>query len=163
MELTIRLWSPSDARLIGSIWFDVYLKYAKTLPDLKPGARESVASWMRERARDRASIGYVAEAGESLAGFLLGRLDIWDSDPPILKPRKLLLIDTVFVAEPFRRGGVATALVGRATAHAHRAGAVGIEVTFEPENRAADALWRKLGFAARLSRASRPLEDPGAG
>ena len=150
--------SRQDARLIGALWFDAYTNHRRPPEsDLRPNARSLLENWIRERTRERTDFGYVAEIDGVLAGFLLGRVGTWPSEPPILKPRKLAMIDTVFVIERFRMSGVATALVGRAVDHARASGAVGIEATFEDGNPSAAALWKRFGFVPTLSRAYRSL------
>ena len=122
-----------------------------------PNARSSLVDWIRDRERDRSNFGYVAESGDVLVGFLLGRIGVWDFEPPILRPRKLSRIDAVFVVESVRRLGVATALVETAVEHARAAGAAGIEAVFETDNPAAEALWRRRGFVTGVARAYRSL------
>ena len=156
-EPTIRRWSHRDARPIGALWFDAYMRAPERGGDLMPNARSSLVDWIRDRERDRSSFGYVAESGDVLVGFLLGRIGVWDFEPPILRPRKLARIDAVFVVESVRRLGVATALVETALEHARTAGAAGVEAMFETDYAAAEGLWRKLGFVPGVSRAYRSL------
>lgn len=159
MEITIRHGARADVPLIGSIWLEHYLKQPGTdRSRLHPGARVRVEQWVRDRVRNRASMAYVAEIDGAIAGFLLGRMGIWESVPPVLKPTRRAEIEALFVVAGHRRCGVATALVGQATRHARSAGASGIETGFEDDDLPARALWTSLSFATRWSRAHRALD-----
>jgi GNAT superfamily N-acetyltransferase len=158
MEIRIRTWSNQDIGLIGTLWLEAYSKLREPAPDLKTNAREALEDWLRDRVRDRACIGFIAASGDRVAGFLLGRSGTWEAEPPILKSRKLQRIDALFVVDEFRRRGVATALVERAIDHARLSGAAGIEVTFQPGDHGAQALWEGLAFRTSVSGAYRSMD-----
>jgi ribosomal protein S18 acetylase RimI-like enzyme len=127
--------------------------------DLLADAGPRLHRWLEVRVRDRSAIGYVAERDSLIAGFLLGRMEQWESEPPILKARRLALIDMVVVVEKFRRQGVATALVHRVIKRAESSGASGIETTFQVDEPAATGLWNSLGFTSTLTRAHLTIDS----
>ena len=127
--------------------------------DLFPDAASRLNEWLQDRIRDPTSIAYIAECDDQMAGFLLGRIDHWESEPPILKPRPLALIEVVVVLEGFRRQGVATTLINQVIERAASSGACGIETTFQVGDPAAVALWTSLGFRSTLTRAHLEIES----
>ena len=154
MEITIRQWSRADIDLIGSLLRDIYCETAPRFgAELFPDADRRLIAWLQDRARFRSSIAYIAEYDDRMVGFLLGRINNFESEPPILKPRGLALIEIVYVVEKFRRQGVATALVNRVFERAASSGLSGVETTFETDEAAASALWNSLGFSPILTRA----------
>ena len=82
----------------------------------------------------------------------------WESDPPILKRRRVGMIDVVYVLEAHRRFGVATRLVQSVIERAEVRGATALETTFEIVNEPATRLWSSLGFKPWIERAYRPIE-----
>ena len=155
MEIAIRDWQRSDLAEIGTHWLGAYDRVA--LPDapLKHNAPNLMKSWLLDRFRDRKTLGYIAEVQGAFAGFLLGRVGLWESEPPVVRARRIGLIDVVYVAEAHRRRGVGTLLVRRMLDRARRQGANTVETTFEVANPAAVAMWQKLGFTPWIQRAYR--------
>jgi len=102
-------------------------------------------------------------AGRALqAGRVLERDDVWvllawvGGVPagyalacriPKLDPRLgFLFVDELYVLQPYRRRGVATALMRRIQALAGELGLAGVRLLVRPENVAARRLYRRLGF-----------------
>jgi GNAT superfamily N-acetyltransferase len=161
MKIAIRNWQLSDCPLIASYWLAEYKRVA--LPDapLRQNAAAVLGNWLQDRIRDRRSLGYVADLDGDFAGFLLARVGEWESDPPILRTRRLALIDVLYVREIHRRNRVGTRLVEHAIERAKLRGVGGLETTFEVFNEPAAALWRSLGFVPSIQRAYRPSELEG--
>ena len=151
MEIAIRDWQPSDFERIGSLWLAAYERVA--LPDapLRQDADRVLTQWLSDRFRDRKALGYVGERDGDFAGFVLGRIGEWESDPPILKRRRVGLIDVVYVLEAHRRFGVATRLVQNVIERAEVRGATALETTFEIISEPATGLWWSLGLAMSCS------------
>ncbi len=99
----------------------------------------------------------MAEREGDFAGFLLGRIGEFESDPPILKRRRVGLIDVVYVVESHRRSGVATRLVRYVSDRMEIRGARALETTFEVFNEPAARLWSHLGFRPWVQRAYQPV------
>ena len=157
METGIRDWQRKDFERIGSLWLRAYEQVA--LPDapLKRGADRALKEWLGDRFSDPQAVGYVAEREDDFAGFLLGRIGEFESDPPILKRRRVGLIDVVYVVESHRRSGVATRLVRYVIERMEIRGATAVETTFEVFNEPAASLWSRLGFRPWVQRAYRPI------
>ena len=159
MEIGIRHWSRPDIRVIGALLLDSYREMVPRLGiDLIPDADSQLNRWLQVRVRDRSSIAYIAECGDQMAGFLMGRIDHSESEPPILKPRRLAWIEAVYVLEGFRRQGVATALVKKVIERAESSRACGVETSFLVDDPVVVALWNSLGFASTLTRAHRRID-----
>lgn len=95
---------------------------------------------------DRAARVFVAEAEGGIVGFLGCRLDhdILEAAPPELAIREL------FVAEGWRRRGVARALFAAARAHAATLGVTRMTVAVLTGNDEAQAAYVALGFQPAL-------------
>ena len=158
MEIAIRDWQPSDFERIASLWLAAYKSVA--LPDapLRNDAKRVLNQWLSDRFRDRKSLGYIGERDGDFAGFVLGRVGDWESDPPILKRRRVGMIDVVYVLEAHRRSGVATSLVQNVIQRAEVRGATALETSFEIVNEPATRLWSNLGFKPWIERAYRPIK-----
>jgi ribosomal protein S18 acetylase RimI-like enzyme len=83
----------------------------------------------------------VAEVGGQLAGFACLRLVPYMSDD-----EPYAELTDLFVAAPFRRRGVARALIERAEQLAHDGGAAEVIILTGHDNAAAQALYRSLGY-----------------
>ena len=156
MEIAIRDWQASDFKGIASLWLAAYGRDAPADAPLRHDADRVLTRWLSDRFRDRKSFGYVAERNGDFAGFALGRIGEWESNPPILKRRRVGLIDVVYVLDVHRRAGVATLLVQSVIERAEVAGATAMETTFETGDPSAAGLWRKMGFKPWIERAYRP-------
>ena len=156
MEIAIRDWTPSDFEPIGSSWLAAYQRVAPPDAPLRHNAERVMKEWLKDRFHDRRAVGFVAEADREFAGFLLGRIGEWESDPPILKVRRIGLIDVVYVREGHRRNGIGTRLVRHVIESAELRGAKALETTFEVSNDPAVRLWHSLGFVPWIERAYRP-------
>jgi len=85
---------------------------------------------------------FVADAGGTLAGFACLRLVPYMSgDEPYAE------LTDLFVAAPFRRQGVARALIAEAERAARAGGADQVIILTGDDNTAAQALYRALGYA----------------
>ena len=157
MGIAIRDWQASDFERIASLWLSAY--EGVSLPDspLRSDANRVLTEWLNDRFRDRRSLGYVGERDGNFAGFVLGRIGEWESDPPILKRRRIGLIDVVYVLEGHRRYGVASALVQFVIERARARGATALETSFETANEPATRLWWNLGFKPWIERAYCPI------
>ncbi len=153
MEIGVRDWQPSDFERISSLWLGAYARVALADAPVRDDAGRVLTRWLSDRFRDRQSLGYVGEREGDFAGFVLGRIGDWESDPPILKRRRVGLIDVVYVLESHRRLGVATRLVQYVIERAEVRGATALETTFEIINEPANGLWWSQGFKPWIARA----------
>jgi GNAT superfamily N-acetyltransferase len=149
--ITLRRWSDTDVGRIADIWLGQYPHpHGDADPPPYRDATERMTRWLGLRQRQRNAIGYVAEVGDDFAGFVVGRITTWESEPPILKPRRAAVIDALFVEGPFRRTGLGSKLVNRVIDRCRKSGIHTIEVGIEPDSGAAGALWKRLGFVPYL-------------
>jgi GNAT superfamily N-acetyltransferase len=157
MEISIREWKKDDLFKIQSRWLDYCRAAARSDMRLKADAETAMALWLRERFDQTSSIGYIAENNGTLAGFLIGRIDDWESIPPVIEPRRIGMIDAVYVVEEARRQGVAGRLVQHAVRTMQDANVVAIETIYDAWNDASGRTWRRAGFAPWMVHAYRML------
>jgi ribosomal protein S18 acetylase RimI-like enzyme len=157
MEINIRKWRQQDLTTIQRAWLD-HCQNA-TRSDLTPAqnARSAMKEWLESRLSEHDSFGLVAETSQELAGFLIGRINDWESTPPIIKARRVGVIDAVYVMAPFRRQGVAGLLVDAAIDRMRAANAVAVETIYDERDDASAGLWRHAGFAPWMVHAYRML------
>jgi GNAT superfamily N-acetyltransferase len=125
---------------------------------LKANADRAMADWLLSRFKDQGSFGLIAETDSgNRTGFLLGRIDFWESVPPIIESRNIGIIDAIYVQDAFRRKGIATLLINHATEHMRKRGAVAIETIYDAWSDASAETWRRAGFAPWMVHASRML------
>jgi ribosomal protein S18 acetylase RimI-like enzyme len=157
MEISIRIWKPTDSEKILALWLEFCRNAARSDMRLKPDSARLMRQWLLSRLREPASIGFVAEKDGSCVGFLIGRIDEFESTPPVLEPRRLGIIDAVYVDEQFRRSGIAASLVNRALEVMRERKAVAAETIYDAWSDASSGLWREAGFAPWMVHAYKNL------
>src|SRR5215470_10147241 len=157
MEINIREWNRKDLIELQTKWLDYCRRATRSDMQLKRGAEDAMMRWLTSRFKESSSIGYVAENGETVAGFLIGRVDDWESVPPVIESRRIGIIDAVYVGEDFRRHGIATQLIQRAIDKMQEADVVAVETIYEAWNEASAQMWHRAGFAPWLVHAYRML------
>jgi GNAT superfamily N-acetyltransferase len=157
MEINIREWDRTDLNKIQSKWLDYCRTAARSDMQLKRGAEDAMTSWLMTRFKQSFSIGYVAENDQIMAGFLIGRVDDWESAPPVIEPRRIGIIDAVYVSEEFRRHGIASQLIQHAIQKMQEANVVAVETIYEAWNEASAQTWHRAGFAPWMVHAYRML------
>jgi GNAT superfamily N-acetyltransferase len=157
MEISIREWEKKDLPKIQESWLDYCRNAARSDMHFKPDYDKAMEKWLLGRFRLTSSIGYVAETDGQLAGFLIARVDDWESIPPVIEPRRIGIIDAVYVAEEFRRQGIASRLVERAIQLMEDAKVDAIETIYDAWNDASARTWRRAGFAPWMVHAYRML------
>jgi len=89
----------------------------------------------------------IAVRGEESCGFQ----SIWFPYPSpekaLVPPRQQATINTLYVLPKFRRQGIASMLLGAAEAKCRAPGATGIGLGFIEGNHAAEAAYKKAGYA----------------
>ena len=157
MEINIRAWRASDSEKILVSWLEFCRSAARSDMRLKPDSARVLRQWLNSRLREPASIGFVAEQDGACVGFLIGRIDEWESTPPVLERRKMGIIDAVYVDEHLRRTGVGARLVQHALQVMREQNAVAVETIYDAWSDASAALWREAGFAPWMVHAYRTL------
>src|SRR5262245_46415656 len=105
MEINIRDWNRDDLKQIRDVWLDYCRNAARSDMRLKPDAGAAMKQWLADRFEQSNSLGFVAESAGVIGGFLIARIDDWESVPPVIKPRRIGMIDAVYVREEYRRQG----------------------------------------------------------
>ena len=122
MEISIREWRREDLPGIQVSWLDFCRSAARSDMRLKADSGPAMMAWLASRFKDHGTLGFIAETMEAQAGFLIGRVGHWESVPPVVEPRKMGIIDAVYVNERFRRQGVGRALMWAVTRAAREGG-----------------------------------------
>ena len=157
MEINIREWDTTDLIKIQSKWLNYCRTAARSDMQLKRSAEDAMTRWLASRFKQPSSIGYVAADSETMAGFLIGRVDDWESIPPVIESRRIGIIDAVYVSDEFRRHGIASQLIQRATQKMREANVVAVETIYEALNEASLQAWHRAGFAPWMVHAYRML------
>jgi len=157
MEISIREWDQSDLNAIQSRWLEYCRTAARSDMTLNADSENAMHRWLLDRFKRSSSIGYIAGNSQSMAGFLIGRIGEWESVPPVLEPRRIGIIDAVYVTEEFRRHGIASQLIQRAIENMRRANVVAVETIYEAWNEASAQTWHRAGFAPWMVHAYRML------
>ena len=160
MEINIREWGRTDLIKIQSKWLDYCRTAARSDMKLKPGAEDAMTRWLTSRFKQESSIGYIAAVTDdpkTVAGFLIGRVDDWESAPPVIEARRIGIIDAVYVGDEFRRHGIASRLIHHAIEKMRQADVVAVETIYEAWNEASIQTWHRAGFAPWMVHAYRML------
>jgi GNAT superfamily N-acetyltransferase len=157
MEIEIRDWKVVDTENILKAWLEFCRSAARSDMRLKTDSERAMRQWLLARFREPNSFGFIAERDGVCAGFLIGRVDEWESTPPVLEPRKLGIIDAVYVNPEFRRSGIGSRLVERALQVMRDRNAAAAETIYDAASDASSALWTEAGFAPWMVHAYRNL------
>jgi ribosomal protein S18 acetylase RimI-like enzyme len=157
MEISIREWGRDDLSKIQQVWLDYCRNVARSDMRLRSDADSAMKQWLLARFRQSNSLGFVAETNGVIAGFLIGRIDDWESVPPVIEARRIGIIDAVYVSEQFRRQGLGSRLIDKAMERIQAAKAVAVETVYDAWNDAATETWHRAGFAPWMVHAYRML------
>jgi len=157
MEINVRDWNREDLPQIQRAWLGYFKNVARSDMHLRPDAETTMKQWLNTRFRQVNGLGLVAETHGVIAGFLIGRIDDWESVPPVIEPRRIGIIDAVYVSENFRRQGIGTQLIDRAIGTMRAAKAVAVETIYDAWNDASAQAWHRAGFAPWMVHAYRML------
>lgn len=148
---SIRQLRPDDATLFDGLLDLFAAAFDET--DIPPAKRPSAA--YRRALLDRPGIVVlVAASGDEVIGGLVAH-----ELPMIVQAGSELYIYDLAVAEPFRRRGIATALIAAAAAVARDRGASAMFVQTEADNAAAAALYSRISHAEPVLQFDLPLRS----
>jgi len=157
MEITVREWGRDDLSQIQQAWLQHFQSVARSDMQVRPDADSGMKQWLAARFRQPNSVGLVAETNRIVAGFLIGRIDDWESIPPVIKPRRIGIIDAVYVSEQFRREGIGSRLIDTTIEKMRAANAIAVETIYDAWNDASAHAWHRAGFAPWMVHAYRML------
>lgn len=133
----VRQAGPDDVEQLAPL-FDAYRQFYQQPSDLAL-ARDFLA----ERLSRAESVVFVAERDGRAVGFVQ-LYPLFSSTAA--RPRRLWLLNDLFVSPDVRGGGVGRALMERARRLAEETGAVGLELATAVTNRGAQRLYESLGY-----------------
>ena len=134
---TVREAGPRDAELVAPL-FDAYRQFYE-----QPSDAALALAFIRERLERRESVVFLAERDGRPVGFVQ-LYPVFSSTAA--RPRRLWILNDLFVAPEARGGGVARALMLRARRLAEETDAVGLELATAHTNLAAQRLYESLGW-----------------
>jgi ribosomal protein S18 acetylase RimI-like enzyme len=151
MSVTIRALEDRDAATLREFVIALHDTERALEPRLSPGASmvdDYIAQISAGCAEHDGAI-YVAEAESRIVGFICvyARVPFEDLADP---PGEHAYITDVYVHDGWRRRGIAQAMLARAERHARERGASELRIGVLAGNAAARALYRHVGFQARL-------------
>src|SRR5262249_55542275 len=156
MEINIHEWTTKDLTNIRLAWLRHYKNVQRSDMIIRRDAESATQQWLKSRFQETGSFGLVAEC-DSFAGFLIGRICVWESDPPIIKPRRIGIIDALYVSEQFRQRGIGSLLIEKALLRMQAARATAVEVTYDIREEASVRTWRHARFEPWMVHAYRML------
>lgn len=133
----VREAGPADVDLVAPL-FDAYRQFYRQPSDLA-----LAHAFLRKRLERRESVIFLAEREGRPVGFVQ-LYPLFSSTSA--RPRRLWLLNDLFVAPEARGGGVGRALMNRARRLAEETGAAGLELVTARTNTAAQRLYESLGY-----------------
>ena len=137
-----------------ALWLELIEHHRRLDPDYPtlPGLRETLGRELDRALRAGRCRVFLAHIAGAPRAFLSAEIE--PERPP--GSGGTCWIHEVYVQEEFRRGGIGSALVGRAEAFFRESSGGRRAVRVEARNRAALRFWKRAGFAER----ARVLEKP---
>src|SRR5262245_60759144 len=157
MEINIRNWRRDDLTEIRRAWLLFCQNVARSDMRIRRDADSAMKRWLESKLLEDDTLGLVAEADDVFAGFLVARLNDWESSPPIITPRRVGIIDAVYVSDEFRHQGIGGQLIERALERMREANALAVETIYDITDESADRMWRRAGFSPWMVHAYRML------
>ena len=133
----VRQAGPGDVDQIAPL-FDAYRQFYQ-----QPSDPVLARAFLTERLSRAESVVFVAERDGRAVGFVQ-LYPLFSSTAA--RPRRLWLLNDLFVSPEARGGGVGRALMDRARRLAEETGAVGLELVTAVSNRGAQHLYESLGY-----------------
>ena len=137
MADAVRQAGPEDAALVAPL-FDLYRQFYE-----QPSDPALALAFIRARLERQESVVFLAERDGRPVGFVQ-LYPVFSSTAA--RPRRLWLLNDLYVAAEARGGGVARALMQRARRLAEETDAVGLELATAHSNHAAQRLYESLGW-----------------
>ena len=157
MEINIREWSRDDLPQIQRVWLDYCRRVARSDMRWRPDANSAMKQWLIDRFRQPHSLGFIAETNRAFSGFLIGRIDDWESVPPVIEARRIGIIDAVYVTDEYRRQGIGSQLIEKGIEKIRAANAVAVETIYDAWSDTSAQTWHRAGFAPWMVHAYRML------
>ncbi len=137
MADTVREASPADTEAVAPL-FDAYRQFYE-----QPADPALARAFIAERLERGESVIFLAERDGRAVGFVQ-LYPLFSSTAA--RPRRLWLLNDLFVAPEARGSGIGRALMARARQLAEETGACGLELATARTNMAAQRLYESLGY-----------------
>ncbi|MDO5400239.1 MAG: GNAT family N-acetyltransferase [Eubacteriales bacterium] len=144
--MILRPAQEADREAVNSLARQVHELHVNWRPDIfRPSAEfyneKGFAKFFAEKLM------YVAEANGEVAAYV--RFDLRELNHWSLMPRKILYVEELCVAEPFRHQGIGRQLMLELREIAKERGCTDMELSAVPQNETAIRLYESLGFTVR--------------
>jgi ribosomal protein S18 acetylase RimI-like enzyme len=155
-EVKFREWKSEDFEQIADLWLELatYVNPMDGFYQISPEAKKNYKKYLSRVYGDRNAVVFVAEFGEELVGFAMGRIN---RNPAVVIPEAVGYIENVFISENQRTSGIGTVLCTRLLEWFKNRGVSHVELFYQIENDAAAAFWKKMGFTTWLAKAYKGL------
>ncbi len=148
-SLMIRDMRPEDYETFDRFLGQLHKLHQEARPDIfRPAEHPLSRGFFEERLVSPETHLLLAEADGVPAGMCLFEMENAPRDPLML-PQKRAYINDIFVAEEFRRLGIAHALYRETERRAKELGAESLCLTVWEFNESAQRFYRKMGMAVR--------------
>ena len=137
MADTVRQAGTPDTEVVAPL-FDAYRQFYE-----QPADRALARAFIAERLERGDSVIFLAERDGRVVGFTQ-LYPLFSST--VARPRRLWLLNDLFVAPEARGGGIGRALMARARRLAEETGACGLELATARTNTVAQRLYESLGY-----------------
>jgi GNAT superfamily N-acetyltransferase len=158
MAITIRDATSDDHEVLCALVDEVDALHRERMPEIfrKPAGPVRERAYIDGLLDDENAGVFLALVDGQPAGALF--VLVREAPPiPILVPRRVAIIDSLVVSEPFRRLGVGRALMDTAEAWAAQRGAAAVELSVFEFNRQAIDFYDSLGYTTVNRRMAKPL------
>lgn len=142
----LELATASDRESINALAMQVHALHVAWRPDIYTSHKELYPQERMEAEIQKNAL-YVVKQSGIVVGYAL--LETRCVDIPGLVLRKVLLIEELCVAESSRGKGIGTKMMEEIQVLAKESGCTDLQLSVQPENEAALALYRKCGFTVR--------------
>ena len=164
MTVTVRRYQTADSAACRACIVELQEAERQIDSRLLPGEAmaDEYLQHMHLRCKEAAGVIFVAEVDGTVAGLamVLGSVPFESLDEP---PGECAVIAELVVREPFRRQGIAAALIREAERYASEGKAVELRIGVLSRNSAARNLYLREGFAPYLETLTKPLPDRESG
>jgi GNAT superfamily N-acetyltransferase len=158
MRIRIRQARTEDAHALAGLWEEMAAFHAELARywRIKAGCKEDYAAHMQSVVRDANRAVFVAHDDGKIVGFILVQLD---SRARVFVENVHGLVVDLAVTEDYRRQGIGTRLVARATRWFGSRGVETMEVRIATANPLSSAFWKKQGFEPYMAISRRTLDS----
>lgn len=142
----LELATASDWEAVKRLSKQVHDMHVAWRPDIFAPAEEHFSQEMFDACLEEKQL-FVAKLGGVIVGYV--RLTMRSYDGPGVVPRKVMNLEELCVDEPLRGQGLGTQIMAEVKILARAFGCTDLQLSTQPENDAAVALYEKAGLKIR--------------